>query len=200
MTRITFNTVPLLGDLVLPALMLAAEEFPRLQTTYRASLERVEITDPNLIVMRAGADKPGAGLVGHWLGRLGVGLVATQGYIARHGRPERPEDLARFSFAAHEWRTILPPWFRWVAQYVDEPHISFATDDEAAMRRAITSGRCAGFLPISSLIWTPELVELYPQQEEWRAPLWLVHAEGASQECRDITAYLGSIIQRSLAE
>lgn len=67
------------------------------------------------------------------------------------------------------------------------------------LRLAIKSGRCAGFLPISSLIWSGELMELMPAQDEWAAPLRLVYDRGASQACRDVGRDLAEIMGRQLA-
>lgn len=198
MPRITISALPLTGDLVMPAIMQAARACPDLRFTYRPSLERVVLDDADLIALRAGTSPPDGGMVGHWLGWLGVGLVATGAYLEQRGRAETPADLARHIFAGHEPRAVLPPWFRWLARHVAEPDIGFFTDDEAAMRRAIRSGCYAGFLPFSSLIWSPELVEIYPPQEDWRAPLWLVHAETASPGCREVADVMADIMSRAL--
>ena len=42
-------------------------------------------------------------------------------------------------------------------------------------------------------------MELMPAQDEWAAPLWLVHDRGASQACRDVGRDLAEIMGRQLA-
>ncbi|MDO5643825.1 MAG: hypothetical protein Q4G26_15745, partial [Paracoccus sp. (in: a-proteobacteria)] len=87
----------------------------------------------------------------------------------------------------------------WLRAHITAPHIVFRTNDDTVMRHAIQSGRCAGFLPISSLIWSPDLVELLPSHEDWAAPLWLVHDRGAAGICRRVGRDIAAVIVRQLS-
>ncbi|MFV0411436.1 MAG: hypothetical protein ACK5LJ_17590 [Paracoccus sp. (in: a-proteobacteria)] len=147
-------------------------------------------------MIRTGAEPEGDRLAVRWLGRIGIALVATS---ARKGTPEGPADLARFEFACIDVMNNDTPWAIWLFSHVDAPRRIFRTNEESMVRHAIKSGNCAGFLPISSLIWSPELRELMPAQDEWIAPLWLYHDRGADETCRGIGRDMAAIISRQLS-
>ncbi|MFD1795669.1 hypothetical protein FQV27_04175 [Paracoccus aurantiacus] len=196
--QVVISAVPLMGELIVPALMNIGATFPEIGVVYRSELGFANLADCSTIAIRAGAEPAGDRLAVRWLGRISVALVATQAYIARHGLPETPADLARYEMVAHDFPDGAAPWSRWLLHHTRTQRTIFRTNDETVLRLAIRSGRCAGFLPISSLIWSPELVELMPSSDEWAAPLWLVHDRGASQACRDVGRELADIVSRQL--
>lgn len=197
--HIVINSVPMMGDLVVPAVMHISQTMPDLCITYRSRAELGDPGDPGSIWIRSGAEPMGARLAIRWLGRIGVALVASQGYIARHGTPATAADLGRHALAGNDADDTDTPWSRWLAQNVAAPRIVFRSNDETLLRQAIKTGRCAGFLPISSLVWSGELVELMPAREEWAAALWLVHDRGASVTCRAVGRSLADVMTRQLA-
>lgn len=197
--HVVINAVPLIGELVTPAIMQVSRMLPDVQLIYRSELGMADLDDGNTIAIRAGAEPCGERNAVRWLGRIGISLVATMDYIRQMGMPQTAEDLSRHLLVANDFEDNNTPWFRWLRANSSSQKIIFRTNEETVMRQAIKTGRCAGFLPISSLIWSPDLIELLPSMEEWAAPLWLVHDRGASENCRMVGRELASIVTRQLS-
>ncbi|MFV0293940.1 MAG: LysR substrate-binding domain-containing protein [Paracoccus sp. (in: a-proteobacteria)] len=197
--HVVINAVPLMGDLIVPAVMHICRIMPAIRITYRSELGMAELGDLRTIGIRAGAEPAGDDIAVRWLGRIRVALVAAPEYVARNGMPQCPADLECHDIAAADLRCNQTPWFIWVRANTKSQRIVFRTNDENVMRQAIKSGRCMGFLPISSLIWSPELIEVMPAREEWAAPLWLVHDLNANPACCAVGRELADIMARQLA-
>ncbi|MDO5606646.1 MAG: LysR substrate-binding domain-containing protein [Paracoccus sp. (in: a-proteobacteria)] len=197
--HITINAVPLIGELVVPAMAHLAGAMPGLRVTYRSELGFARLNDGRTIGIRAGAAPCARSMVVRPLGRIGVALVATQDYIDRMGMPAGPGDLGRHDFASHDFAEGFTPWSRWLLSHVPQPRVLFRSNDETVLRQAIRSGRWAGFLPLSSLIWSTGLIEILPALDEWAVTLWLVHAPDATAECRQAGQMLADIMARQLA-
>lgn len=197
--QVVINAVPLIGELVAPAMMQVSRMIPQLELVYRSEMGLVDLSDGKTIAVRAGPEPCATRHAVRWLGRLGVALVATRDYVNRMGTPRCPRDLADHLLVASDVGDDSAPWFRWLRANTTSHHVVFRTNDETVLRRAINSGRCAGFMPISSLIWSPDLIELMPAQDEWAAPLWLVHDRGATDTCRNVGRELAAIVVRQLS-
>lgn len=197
--EIVINAVPLMGELVIPAVMHICRTMPEVTITYRSEQAVADLSDCRTIGIRAGVEPDNDRLAIRWLGRIGVALVASADYIAKNGHPKFPHDLAKHDLAAGDFGANETPWINWLRANTDSQRIVFRSNDETALRQAIKSGRCAGFLPISSLIWSPDLIEIMSGQAEWAAPLWLVHDRGANQVCRSVGKELADIMARQLA-
>lgn len=196
---IIISATPLLSELVAPALMQLGIADMETPLVYRSEMDQHDLWDGRTIAIRTGPEPEGDRLAVRWLGRLGIALVATREYIGRKGRPSDHADLRRFEFACIDVVNNNTPWAIWLFRHVDEPRRIFRTNEESVVRHAAKSGNCAAFLPISSLIWSPELCELMPAQDEWIAPLWLYHDRGADEDCRRIGRDMAAIISRQLA-
>ncbi|WBU65213.1 LysR substrate-binding domain-containing protein [Paracoccus aerodenitrificans] len=196
--HIVINSVPMMGDLVVPAVMHICRTMPEVKITYRSDAAVADLSDLRTIGVRSGPEPVGERLAIRWLGRIGVTLVASQDYIARFPLPDRAEDLRHHDFASNDFCDAQTPWSRWLHKHVEAPNIVFRTNDETLLRQAIKSGRCTGFLPVSSLIWSGELVELMPARDEWASPLWLVHDRHANAACRSVAKELADMMSRQL--
>ena len=193
------SAAPLLSELVAPALMQIGRREQEAPIIYRSEMDGLDLSGGRTIAIRTGPEPDGDRLAVRWLGRLGIALVATREYIARKGRPATHADLARFEFACIDVLDNDTPWAIWLFSHVEAPRRIFRTNEESVVRHAIRSGNCAGFLPISSLIWSPDLCELMPAQDAWIAPLWLYHDRGADEGCRRIGREMADIIARQLS-
>lgn len=197
--HVAISALPLMGELIVPAVMRVGAGMPHIQITYRSELSFADLSDHRTIAIRGGPEPLGDRWAVRWLGRIGVALVATREYINRCGVPKTPADLADHDLVCQDFSDTAAPWTRWLLANTSSQRVVFRTNDELVLRLAIKSGRCAGFLPISSLVWSGELIELLPARDEWAAPLWLVHDRGADQACRDVGRELAEIMSRQLA-
>ena len=105
---------------------------------------------------------------------LRVGLYASSAYIAAHGRPDGLDSLAEHHFVAGDSDESRAPFQQWLRQHVPARRLTFRSSDTRALRDAILAGAGIGFLPAFEADLNPDLVEMYPAQPGWTAPLWLV--------------------------
>jgi DNA-binding transcriptional LysR family regulator len=84
-------------------------------------------------------DLPSSNLVARRFAQTGIILVATPQYIARHGAPESPEDLARFAAVALVDRGSVQPWIFGHGQAARRviPTGVFRTSDLEQMRMGV---------------------------------------------------------------
>ena len=106
--------------------------------------------------------------------RQRVRMVAHQSYIDRMGRPATEDDLAHHQFCAHDNRESRAPFYRWLFDRVPAEQIVFRAPDNRVLRDAIFAGAGIGFLGSQDMIGNSGLVEVFPSQDEWAVPLWLV--------------------------
>lgn len=105
---------------------------------------------------------------------LRVGLYATKGYIAEHGRPAGLDTFGDHRFVAHDAEDSRAPFEQWLRRNVPAQCLKFRSTDTRALRSAILAGAGIGFLPVFEQATHDELVEVHPHQEEWSGPLWIV--------------------------
>ncbi|GAB4309409.1 MAG: LysR family transcriptional regulator [Roseovarius sp.] len=106
--------------------------------------------------------------------RQAVTLFASQGYAARHGLPQAPDDYPRHRFVGADDPKSRAPFARWLREAVPAACIVFRSDDVHAQWRAIREGAGIGFMSRLQAAEIGGLVEVTPPREEWSAPLWLV--------------------------
>ena len=66
------------------------------------------------------------------------------------------------------------PFSRWLRDRVPETRLVFRTDDHQALLNAILAGAGIGFMLDWEFKHRPDLVEVWPMQDEWLSPMWLV--------------------------
>lgn len=101
-------------------------------------------------------------------------LVASPSYIAAHGQPKDPDDLAQHWFVSHDNPESRAPFIRWLIDNVPKTRVVFRTTDNRAMVDAVVAGAGIGFVSTWDMRQHPELIEVIDAKPEWAGPLWLV--------------------------
>lgn len=198
--RLIISSVPMIVDFAVPAVMRMSETFPMIDIIHRVTRDVTPLAGEPITALRAGLPTGAPGLTWRSLGCLQIGLYGSADYVARKGFPDIDDGMRGLSLVWADANDLHAPWETWMARNGANARRLFCTEDETAHRFAIRSGRCAGFLPISSLLYVHGLVELCPPDPSWLAPLWLVSADdnlppGPITEAVD---YLADLLQRSL--
>ncbi|MEP3945388.1 LysR family transcriptional regulator [Ascidiaceihabitans sp.] len=103
-----------------------------------------------------------------------MGLYASRGYVAQHGMPTGIEDYGQHRFVGHDNDDSRAPFNRWLREKVPQAALTFRSSDVRALEQAVIAGAGIGFMGVNEAEKNPDLLEVFPHQEDWSAPLWLV--------------------------
>ncbi len=105
-------SLPLVGMLVMPALTAFMRSYPAIQLDVDFSDRLVDVVEEGFdVVMRTG-EPTDSRLMSRPLGRYHLQLVASPEYLASHGTPETPADLAQHVCLQHKFPSTgkFEPW------------------------------------------------------------------------------------------
>jgi DNA-binding transcriptional LysR family regulator len=105
-------SLPLVGMLVMPALTAFMHRYPAIELDVDFSDRLVDVIEEGFdVVMRTG-EPTDSRLMSRPLGKYRLQLVASPGYLATHGTPMVPADLAHHACLQHKFPTTgkLEPW------------------------------------------------------------------------------------------
>ncbi|PVA10143.1 LysR family transcriptional regulator [Pelagivirga sediminicola] len=169
------TSLGVLSHFLVPALAEFQQANPNLALRYLTAerLFRLEYGEAHVAIRAGGApDQPDN--VAQPFFDLGAALYASEGYIARHGRPAELDQLGDHRLVCVDSQPPRAPHARWLAKAVPVPRAVFRSDDDDAQWRAICAGAGIGFVPCLHAREMPGLVQLFAPRPEWSAPLWLV--------------------------
>lgn len=158
-----------------PLLMAFQEQYPDVVVRYLTGerLFRLEYGEAH-IAIRAGTVPDQPDNVVQEFHNLRMGFYASPTYAAKHGLPQSAEDFDKHRFVAHDADDSRAPFEQWLRRNVPAANLTFRSTDTRTMRAAILAGAGIGFLPAFEADLNPELIEVYPHQDEWSGPLWIV--------------------------
>lgn len=99
---------------------------------------------------------------------------ATQDYVETYGIPNGPEDFAKHRFVGPDRDDSRAPFYVWLRENVPSSSVTFRCSDQLAAEKAVIAGAGIGFLSKAKAARYSHLVEVLPEQPEWRSKLWLV--------------------------
>ena len=126
------------------------------------------------VAIRAGAVPEQPDNVAQPFFKAGVRLVASADYITRSGMPKDEADLARHVYVGRDTMDARPPFIRWILARVPETQFTFRSDDNVPLMEAVLAGAGIGYMMDWEFKAYPGLVEVWPMQDEWTVPWWLV--------------------------
>jgi DNA-binding transcriptional LysR family regulator len=137
-------------------LVCFTHRYPRLQVEVDLSSRRVNLLEEAFdVAIRAAGRLDDASLVAKRIGSTSAHLFASPAYLARHGTPEEPEDLAKHECvlfrpkdAKNEWTLEGPDG----QQRTVTVHGRIAGGDFSFLRSALRAGGGIGVLPSFSAI------------------------------------------------
>ncbi len=172
---LTVTSLASLASLLTPVLADFQAENPGLMVHYLTGdrLFRLEYGEAH-VAIRAGAAPEQPDNVVQPFRSQAMRMVASEGYVRRHGKPESVEDLPSHHFVGHANQDSRAPFMRWLRARVPEARITFRTADNRTQLDAIVAGAGIGFMADWECAARDGLVEMLPPDPDWAAPLWIV--------------------------
>lgn len=126
-----------------------------------------------------------AALVTRHVGHIELGLHAHPDYLARHGRPRRPEDLAGHALIGFDRDTSALRSLGRTPVPLRREMFALRTDDDAAQLALLRAGAGLGVCQVS-IARRDGLVRLLPKAFSWRLGTWITLHEDLrhSPRCR----------------
>ena len=164
-----------LSPLLTPALADFQRDNPGLMIRYLTGerLFRLEYGEAHVAIRTGSIPEQPDNVVQPFF-RGGVRLVGSAAYVARHGQPQTEAELADHLFVERDTLPTRAPFYLWMRQRVPQQRYAFRSDDNLALMDAVIAGAGIGFMFDWDFKRHPDLIEVWPMQEEWVAPMWLV--------------------------
>ncbi len=188
-----------LSHLLVPVLAAFQEMYPALVVRYLTGdrLFRLEYGEAH-VAIRAGSVPDQPDNVVQPFFQQQFTLYASEGYVARHGLPKGPEELAKHRFIGADDPKTRAPFLRWLQENVPTEAIVFRSGDVHAQRNAILAGAGIGFTSVLQAAEMPGLIQVMPPRPEWVAPLWLVTHMDLHRTTK-VQAFLSHLKERAAA-
>lgn len=104
---------------------------------------------------------------------LPIGVYAARAYVAQHGLPEQPADLARHTVIGYDRSTFIIEGMRQFGMEVDRSFFAFRSDDQVVCWRMVKAGMGIGFGQRRTGDADPDLVPIWPDMPIASMPVWL---------------------------
>lgn len=101
------------------------------------------------------------GIVARKLGTLGAGIYASRGYLERHRRPAKLEDLAEHECLGFSAGLQWTPEFRFIEDLRCKRPFVFGTNSTLSLLAAVRAGAGVAMVPCYLASPYPELVQLF---------------------------------------
>ena len=172
---LVITSLGMVSTYMTPILTAFQVEHPEVRIRYRTGerLFRLEYGEAH-VAIRAGAQPQEPDNVVQPFMRQQVALVASEAYIARHGMPKDEDDLKNHRFVGSDDEASRAPFSRWLKARVPENCLTYLASENRNIQDAVLAGAGIGFVIAQVARDEPSLIEVFPRQEEWSSPLWIV--------------------------
>lgn len=173
--HLTLTVVPGLADILLPLLQRYSQRHPLVQISFSADKRAFEIARGEAhIALRAGVKPSQPDYVVSHVFDWTHCLCASTDYIARHGRPQDPRDLAKHRLIGGEENYGGAKFNDWLDRQAPSESFVLRTSYSAAAYQAVSSGLGIGFLP--RITKGENVIDLFPDlvNDDWNASIWMV--------------------------
>jgi DNA-binding transcriptional LysR family regulator len=165
--------------MLMPVLNAFQAQHPNIVVRYVASdrLFRLEYGEAHVAV-RTGPKPDQPDTVVQLFTTIRLGLYANADYVTRHGIPKTMADFSAHSFVGSDHPSSKSPFNTWLQAQVPASNLVFRSNSPLVLEQAIRSGTGIGFMATHRASQHPDLTEVWPHQDEWDVPFWLVtHAD-----------------------
>ncbi|MEM9448835.1 MAG: LysR family transcriptional regulator [Cyanobacteria bacterium P01_E01_bin.6] len=150
-------------------------EHPSIVVRYMASdrLFRLEYGEAHVAV-RTGPKPDQPDNVVQPFTTLRMGLYASADYVSRQGIPQTFDDFANHRFVGSDNLNSQVSFDIWMQSNIPESSISFRGNSRLVAEQAVLLGAGIGFLPTHRANQHNDLTEIWPHEDAWDIPFWLI--------------------------
>ena len=116
----------------------------------------------------------GEGLIGRLIGEGTAGPYAAPDWIARHGMPARPEDIAPSAYLAHDTPAAFAGMMAQIGLDLPAPALRLGSNSPEAIWQMARRGMGVALMIDQIGARDPTMVRLLPDRVAPRFPVWLV--------------------------
>jgi DNA-binding transcriptional LysR family regulator len=173
--ELVITSLSAFSELITPVVASFQQDYPEISVKFLTGerLFKLEYGEAH-VAIRAGTAPEQPDNVVQMFFEQTMGLYASTAYIERHGRPETTVQLAAQRFIGPDDETSRAPFNDWLRDLIGTPNIVFRSTSGEALKSAVQSGIGIGFLPRISAESLPDVEEIWPAEETWKAQIWLV--------------------------
>lgn len=140
----------------------------------------------------------GQRLVVRKAGSMRLALFASPDYLARHGAPSKPKDLAKHVFVDYVEDLVSIRSVHWLLDVLEPPAVVFRSTSMHAQQNAVAAGAGIALLPLFSAKTNPTLVPVLPDDVVVMRDIYVsVHEDLEYMiRIRAVMRYLTHVLQR----
>jgi DNA-binding transcriptional LysR family regulator len=169
------TSLHVITPMLMPVLNAFQARHPSIVVRYVASdrLFRLEYGEAHVAV-RTGPKSEQPDTVVQPFTTLRLGLYASASYVAQHGIPKTAADFSAHCFVGSDNLSSKSSFNIWLQDQVPASNLVFRSNSPLVLEHAIRSGTGIGFFAAERASQYPDLIEVWPHQDEWDVPFWLV--------------------------
>jgi DNA-binding transcriptional LysR family regulator len=167
---------PAMVGQMIPFVAEFLERYPKIRVELLSSQGIVDLVEQGLdLAVRVGRLSDSS-LIARRVGSLVTGLFASREYVARHGRPRRPADLARHNCVLFRGQDGKDTWLLRDGdrEYPVEVTGSLEVDDIPSIHHAVAAGIGIGIISFFSSSRMEGVVRILPRYISGELPISLV--------------------------
>ena len=173
--ELTITTLPVFSKLLMEPIARFRSDHAACRVLISATedLARLEFAEAH-IALRAGPKPDNPDYVVQGYATVPIGLYAHQSYLHRYGRPTDPSRLSGHAFVGSSVEPARAPFSVWLNERISPEQLALVTENHRVREEAIFAGVGMGFLSSFEVEGRHDMVQIFPPQDDWRIPLWLV--------------------------
>ncbi|MEP3441128.1 MAG: LysR family transcriptional regulator [Sulfitobacter sp.] len=151
--------------------------YPHIQLELLTTAREVQISNREADILLSFHKPQGTDMVSKRVGTFGIGLYASQEYLATHGAPAKANQMADHSYIGYLDQFVELETVRWLEELIEHPRIVFRSNSMIVQRSAARGALGIVALPHFALSENETLVRVMPDLVA-RRPLWIsVHQD-----------------------
>ncbi len=169
------TSLEIVAPLLMPAISIFQAQHPKTTVRYLTSnkLFKLEYGEAHIAIRTGPKPEQPDNVVQPFVTHT-LGLYAHTDYVARKGKPKSIKDISEHYFLGFDDIDASPNFHLWMEENIPNENIVFRSTSTKVSEQALLAGTGIGFMPEHEAKSNPEIVEIFPPQEEWSATHWLV--------------------------